>query len=114
MPVDTLLVPIVLSPHKPQQLMQVVFPLLRASACQPCSGKGFTRQKMFSQPLLLACSLQQQRVFERLPSPCPKMHLAKTISKNSSVFNSPAGVSTHRLLGGFRFGMKSNYYRGAV
>lgn len=46
--------------------------------------------------------------------PWPKTRRSKTISTNPSAMNSPAGVSTHWLQGGFRFGMKSNYYRGAV
>lgn len=49
-----------------------------------------------------------------LPSPWPKTRRSKTIPTNPSAMNSPAGVSTHWLQGGFRFGRKSNYYRGAV
>lgn len=46
--------------------------------------------------------------------PWPKTRRSKTIPTNPSAMNSPAGVSTHWLQGGFRFGRKSNYYRGAV
>lgn len=113
---DILLAPAVLSPRRLPRLTQVVSPFLRASVCQQRCGKVFKTQKMllYPHPEPPGRSLRQQPVLELLPSHWPKIRLSKTISKNSAALNSPAGVSTHWLHGGFRFGLKSNYYRGAV